>query len=273
MSFFGWKGAAQLLGNALWADANQRPPIIPQQYKKRKIMIENIITQLQWRCQGKYRLRQYLLNYLQKGVCETKEIQIITPWCLSKSLEYRFANFGRFDALRSEKKVIEDFKWLHNLLNESELIINHFILLIGSSSATGQIPNHVSNSYHLMLEELVNSFSLDVLIEKRSTALVDERVRDELLSDPLGEGIKLEFNRRLRLAKKRNIWLTRAQALSEAATSVAVKASEARSLVMEFGDFALIPVEYVERYQYHNLGVDGFTDRLLPITQPYPWRL
>lgn len=235
--------------------------------------ITQVVERLQWRCQGKYRIRQYLVKYLQTCMATMQPAQIITLWCLSKGLERRLKLGGEFTPLSGELKVLEDFGWCHRILAESGLVVNHFIFLVGSGVERGQIASEVAGRYQTMLESHINRIGLDVLLGRRAASRPDDGLLNKLRGSEPSSAVTREIDRRLRLAAEQKVWLTKPQACAEATKSIAVKAAEAKDLINEFGDFALIPVEYVERYQFHNLGVPAFTDRLLPITQTYPWRL
>ncbi len=236
--------------------------------------IEQVIKKLQWRCQGKYRIREYVRDYIIRCVTFCEPLQIITIWCVSKSLESRFARQNGFTALPTEHKTLMDFMCIHQLLKELGLIVNHFIFLVGSGVSSGQVESNISEQYLNCLNNLAFILEADVLIEFRPVA--NSEPLPPMLKVPHSdwfEALERETSRRIKLANHRGVKLTRDQADKEAQLSITVKANEARQLVEEFGDFILVPVEYVERYQFHNLGYAGFTNRLLPITKPYPWRM
>lgn len=233
--------------------------------------IQQVISELQWCCQGKYNIRKYVVNYLQESLSSNEPIQLITIWCLSRGLIKRFSG-GKYIALDTEVKAIKDLVWCQSLFSHAGLMVNHFIYLIGSGVENGQIPEDIKENYNLMLSRLIDDYKLDALIEIRQPAppnLIFLDSSDGLVNNP---AVIKEVNRRLFLASKNKYFLTKKQAYIEAVSSIAVKINEARQLVDEFGDFILTPLEFVERYQFHNWGVPDFNDRLLPVVQPYPWR-
>jgi hypothetical protein len=235
--------------------------------------IRQAMDSLEWRCQGKYRLRQYVREYLTACATYAEPVQLLTIWCMSRSLEKRLEELGKLVPFHKERKVMRDFKWCHDLFAQAGMSVNQFILLVGSGVERGLVSPEVQKQYQGMIERLACEERLDVIAEIRPAACPDETVlsrAEELRLDP---AVIREVDRRLHLAQRYGDALTESQAFDEAVKSIAVKCAEAKQLVADFSDFVLIPVEFVERYRFHNLGWPGFTDRLLPITQPYPWRL
>lgn len=243
--------------------------------KKQKevgMILKKVLSELQWHCQGRFNIRNYAKNYLRDCLGESKPVQLLTIWCLSRSLTKRFSE-NNFIPLSAEIKVIKDLKWCHELLAEAGLLVNNFIFLVGSGVENGQIPAIIKTEYLQMIQKIIDEYDLDALIDIRPAADPDGGIlarADELLINP---ALIKEVERRLRLAENNKYFLTKKQAYNEAIRSVAVKAGEAKELVSEFGDFILTPLEHIERYQFHNFGITNFIDRLLPINQPYPWRL
>lgn len=239
--------------------------------------IEQVIKKLQWRCQGKYRLRAYVRDYITRCVTFREPLQFITIWCVSKSLEERFKRQRGFVALPGERKTLTDFKELQELFAQVGVLVNHFIFLVGSGVPGGKVAAGVTEQYLKHLSELSAALEVDVVILPRPVAVPDPNLLGlpmlQLPNPSWFEALQRESARRLKLAKSRGVRQAPNMAEQEAQLSIEVKATEASELVNEFGDFILIPVEYVERYQFHNLGYPGFTDRLLPITKPYPWRM
>lgn len=217
-----------------------------------------LMSQLQWRCQGKYKLRSYVSGYVHDCLIWTRPVELLTLWCLSKGLERRQLAQKSLIALPKERKVLKDFVECHSLFREAGLLVNHYIFLVGSA----------------VLGNLVGEVSLDALVECRPAARVSPEELQIMVQLRAGDAMfSREVDRRIELATRHHYSLKQAAAEAEALRSVTVKAMEARVLVHEFGNFLLVPVEFPERYYFHNWGYQGFTDRLLPITQPYPWRL
>ncbi|MFZ5391303.1 MAG: hypothetical protein ACOZAJ_03460 [Patescibacteria group bacterium] len=233
--------------------------------------VKQVVAKLQWRCQGKYRLRSYLTDYLTNCLTYCQPIQIITLWCLSRSLSDRFLE-GFISPLNKEVKVIQEMKWLHELLAELGCTVMHYIYLVGSSSDRGFLDESVSRSYEAMLKKIIETANLDAVVEQREVALVDKDVLFKMEVIKNSRAWEIELDRRFNLAEKHNYSLSPEQAYQETYKSVAVKMSEARSLVVEWGDFIVLPVESINRYQFHELGQPGFVDRLLPCLTNYPWR-
>ncbi len=236
---------------------------------KKKIYPETIliIKELQVRCKQSFKLREYVKNYINDCLKELKPIQIITLWCLSKGLERRKIKQKRLTPLAAEIKVFKDFLEIHSLFARYGLLVDHFLFLVPSSINPGQIDDSLKKEYQDLLERIAEEIEIDILIDQRSAASTRQNYKIE------DSALQREVERKLKIAAKYNIYLTEEEARKQAICSINSKAEEAKELVSDFGDFLLIPVEYVERYAYHNLGMDNFTDRLLPVIVPYPWRL
>lgn len=235
--------------------------------------IKQVIEQLQKRSLGKYRLRPYVSDYLTRCLTFQKGATLITSWCLSKSLEVRLGLQGKFTPLPKEYKVLKDLNLCNELLSELGLQVSHFIFLVGSGVERGQVTAEVRGQYQDMLQELVDFFGFDILVDTRAVASPDLGILNKPEQLYHIDAYHKEIERRISLAKQRNQKITKTQAVDDAILSIAVKAGDAMELTRDFGDFLLIPIQFLERYQFHNLGYPNFTDRLLPITQFYPWRL
>lgn len=218
-----------------------------------------------------YRLKGYAVNYIRDCYRSGGYVQIITGWCASRRLVERQEKQNGFKLLPEERKVLEDLSWTNNLFSRAGLRVNHFIFLVGSAVELGKISESVSAAYQSMLEQAVGQCGLDALVMLRATAPPDPAVLDNPACITQSTAYSMEVERRLDMYGKS---IDLAQAQHDALVSIASKAQDARSLVADFGDFLLIPIQFIKRFEFHNLGVGDFTDRLLPVTKHlYPWRL
>lgn len=239
--------------------------------------IENLIRKLQLRCDSartdcSWKIKGYVRKYLESCLLNNRSVQIFTLWCLSRGLEKRVNRInGRIDPLPSEKDFFKNARRIGELFKSFGLKVDWIILLAPSAVPSGQISDGIEVIYKDMLDELSGSLNF-IVIEEGLKIIPSALVAKDFYSFVSQGAEDYEFKRRVKLWEKRGLELDEKVICDELKLSVATKAVEAKMMVDEFGDFLLVPVEFTERYVFHNILVKDFTDRLLPIVKPYPWR-
>lgn len=239
--------------------------------------VDRIMAFLQRRCGGHHsggtwRLRPYVSEYLTRMITSgASSIQIVTLWCLTRRLEKRFRSDGNLLLLPSELKVVAEIDAIIGYFQEEGFSVDWYVLLAGSAVTSGQINASVAGAYNQALAvafegmtmcalEVVPHFEPDPALVSRISSLVPH------------EALERERMRRTHLYAERGIVADTCSIAADLRRSIAVKAQEGQWLVETFGDFLLLPVEYPERYVFHELLAPGLMQRICPTLTPYPWR-
>jgi hypothetical protein len=239
--------------------------------------IENLIAKLQLMCKSsrqacQWRVKDYVRQYLQQCLVNNSPVQVFTLWCLSRSLEKRMDRMANLiEPNENEKKFFKSAERISDLFRECGFEIDWLILLAGSAVQSGQTTSEIKIVYKKMLEGLANPLGF-MVVEDALKITPAEIVLNDFYHFVQPGAEAIELKRRIKLWEKRGFKIDEEAIREELRLSVAVKAAEGKSMVEEFGDFLLVPVEFAERYDFHNILVPGFTGRLLPIIKPYPWR-
>lgn len=240
--------------------------------------VDRMTQWLQRRCGGHHiggiwRLRQYVRDYLLRCVIGNLPVDLVTLWCLTKSVEDRWnQSQGKLEPTTKELKTASEIKTIVEFFGNERLEVNWFIFMAKSAVASGQIEDCVREAYGKMMETLlidVPSAAID-LIPSVEPAF-------EALSKVPEEALERERMRRTRLYEKRRISASPETIEADLRRSIATKAAEGLWLVKTFSDgLLLVPVEYPERYDFHNLllptDLPRVTEKICPVLTPYPWR-
>lgn len=239
--------------------------------------VERILAFLQRRCGGHHsggtwRLRPYVRNYLRRVITEgANSVQIVTLWCLTRRLENRLRNDVTILLLPSEIKVVTEIDTIITYLEGEGLRADWYILLAPSAVVAGQIRMPVARAYNQTLAKAFGGMSACAL-EIAPRFEPDPMLTSHILSRVSSEALARERARRIYLYAERGIMADASLIEADLKASIAVKAREGQWLVETFGDFILVPVEYPERYVFHELLMPDLTERICPILTPYPWR-
>lgn len=239
--------------------------------------IDRVIKWLQHRCGGHHdggtwRLRPYINNYLLRCLQQGCPIDIVTIWCLSRGLEKRWLASPRlFNPIRGEIKAASEITVIIDFLQNEGLAVNWFIFPATSAVTTGQINPDIATAYCAMLNNLIAD-TPNVIIEPMPHISPVAKA----ISFVSESAMERERLRRKRLYEKRGIITSNSNIEADLQQSIGVKAAEGLWLVENFPDGLLVPVEYPERYVFHDLLISDSSshimNRVCPILTPYPWR-
>lgn len=238
--------------------------------------IDRIVRWLQRRCGGHHnggtwKLRPYVYDYLLRCLQQGLPIDIVTIWCLSRGLEKRWLPHKSFKPINGELKVASETQAVIKFLQNEGLTVNWFIFPATSAVNTGRINSDIAAAYSVMLGNLIADIP-NVIIEPMPHITP--------MPDAIGlvsaSAMERERSRREKLYEKRGIVASASIIETDLQQSIGVKAAEGLWLIENFPDCLLVPVEYPERYMFHDLLTPTLSpkvmERICPILTPYPWR-
>lgn len=239
--------------------------------------IDRAIRWLQHRCGGHHgggtwRLRPYANDYLLRCLQQGLPIDIVTIWCLSRGLEKRwFTSQKIFRPINSEIKTASEIRTIIDFLQSEGFTVNWFIFPATSAVTTGEINSDISAAYCVMLGNLAADIPNVIIEPMPRVSPITEAI--DLVS---GNALERERSRRKKLYEKRDIKISESAIEADLRQSIGVKAAEGLWIIENFPDCLLAPVEYPERYIFHDLLIPASSpkimERVCPILTPYPWR-
>lgn len=232
----------------------------------------HVVEELQHRTKDRYRLRPYVYEYLTRCISYQEQVSILSVWCLGPTVSQRIAR-GELVSLPSERRVFADIGALHQLLASAGFVVNHFLFLTGGAFPRARIRESDEIMYEHLIRSIVASMGLDVIVERRLAARPDESSAAALEGSRTAAAVLNEAERYRKYAERQYGWrIPEREARSDAFETFCSAIAEARALVTEFGDFLFVPADGVDRYRFHDSGIEHFTDRIVPCIELYPWR-
>ena len=239
--------------------------------------------------QNNLKVNDWVEGYLEGCFLNGTPINILTQWCLSRSLKKRYEDRGgRFVPAKKEIRVVQtEIPEIISMFIENGFRINWMFTFNRAFLDTGLVSLEIERQYKEMIMNLAN-----IPLWQENTLFFDWE-KDFLGTQPVPDKSVLEnyFNFVPRAAfelrlKQMAMWAereaglakTQAQLQQDIISEAAFEAEEAKTLSGEkspFGkdDFIIIPLEVAERYDNFTISIKDFKKRLVCALTTYPWRI
>lgn len=239
--------------------------------------------------QNNLKINEWVDSYLAECFLNGRPVNILTQWCLSRSLKKRFQDQGgTFTPTKKELRVLgEEIPDIISSFLSNGLRANWLVTFNRALIDPEVLPPDAERCY----KEMITSLAKDPLYQGNTLFLDWED--DVLGGRPVPSGEVLEkysdyvsqsaFQVRL---QQLAIWAEQEAGLDKTPDDLkediileaALEAQEALTLLGEdalFGkeDFVIFPLETAERYDNFNILVKDFKKRVVSVMTPYPWRV
>jgi len=227
---------------------------------------------------GPWRIRPYVASYLTKCLTCGQPVDILIQWCVTKMLEERKILQGGQIILTSDERSFfyEDLKKIIEGLKKWGLRVNIYVTFNLSNFESGRPSTETTVKYKKMIREAIQ---LPDIIFMDDAEMWDKNfdintIKTKDLPEIKEKSVEFVINQLKRFFSQFKNDYKEEDFKQLALRKIAIEAEEGRVLVEKvFPDgFLLVPIEDPERYDFFNLYVPDFKDRLVPAVPRYPWR-
>ncbi len=256
-------------------------------------MVQNVLNILRVKNRlikaNNLKINEWVDAYVTGCFLNGKTVNILTQWCLSRSLKKRFVDQGdKFIPTKKERKIIEtEIPELISVFKQNGLRVNWLITFNRAFLDSGLLSQEIEIKYKKMITGLaLNSLYNEcvLFLDWEDDFLGAKPSPDEfVLKNYFGLVQRSAFNMRLEqmamwAEREAGLDKTKEQLEKDIVFEAACEANEAKALLREnslFGkdDFIIIPLEIAERYDNFTISVKDFKKRLVCVLPTYPWRI
>ena len=231
------------------------------------------------------KIDEWVDSFLNRSALNGEMVTLLTQWCISKDLEKRCKEQGRFFPTRAEQRLFaREIPEVAKLFTENGLAINWIITFNRSYLDSGRISPEIERAYKKMIGKLAETMTSEgwlIILDWEDDVLgIKSEPDKEVLSAIKGfvpEGaLNLEIDRHSAWARdEAGLTQSDEELQRDVFYQIACEAGEGSLLLNNspLGEFLLIPLEVPERYDFFTLKAPKFKERIVPVMKPYPWRV
>jgi len=232
------------------------------------------------------KIDEWVDNYIQQCILNGQKVDILTQWCLSKDLEFRYQIQGnQFTPLNGEIELIQrEILQIVKIFADNGIGVNWWITFNGAFLDRGRISAELAKQYADMLREITKSpevilmdWEQEILSGNRPQP--NQKVLDNFFGVVSRKAFDIDFTNLLdRVKKYPDFSKTEEELMKESQFKIACEAEEGRLLLspnspFPYGQFILVPLEFPERYVFFAVLAPEFKKRIASIVKSYPWRM
>ncbi|MFA5838593.1 MAG: hypothetical protein WC849_01470 [Candidatus Paceibacterota bacterium] len=259
-------------------------------FPQTKIIMEQLREKAKRIRPNNLKINEWIDDYIDSCILEGKQIEIITQYCLSKDLEFRYQKQGnKFVPLPAERNMFEKtIPEIISLFEKNGLTLNWYVTFNDSFLDRGRVSSDIKSIYMCMIKNLAEEiksleqsiifldWELDVLGKQSGPNMEVTNYFDSLVPK---EAFNLDMKNLLKRVKEyKDFSKTEDDLKRETKFKISCEAEEGRFMLSQEspfsnGNFILVPLEFPERYVFFEILAPNFQKRLASIIKPYPWRM
>ena len=234
------------------------------------------------------KIDEWINDYIDQCILNGKPVEILTQLCVSKVLELRYRIQGnRLVPTDGEKdSFLKEIPEIIKCFKSNEVAINWCITLNRSFLDGGRIDLAIENEYRTMIQSLIDESGVtDVVFYNWEDDILGKRPEpnnllledfSKYISDSAFESQVIRHTTWLQDSAK--ISRTAEQIKNDVMFEIACEAEEGRFLFSKEspypkGTFILMSFETDGKYVFFKTLEPQFTERIVSILKPNPWRL
>lgn len=232
------------------------------------------------------KVNEWVDSYVNECVLQGTPVNILTQFCLSKSLERRLElQGGSFVPTKKERLIFErEIPAIANAFFDNGLRVNWWLTFNRSFLDYGRLDAGIENQYKAMIGlltgALISQGFFQVLDWEDDVLGKRPEPNEEILRSPDAfiseEAFGIAVERQRSFASRAGIETTDDILRKNAMIEIAYEAEEGRLLNgvdSPFGNCILAPAELGERYDFFTIFAKDLKKRIVAVLPAYPWRL